>query len=69
MKAIGTNRKLVNVAAPAACQESDAIAGGCIERIAVAAYYRAQARGFAPGREVDDWLAAEREICAQGDGI
>ena len=31
-------------------------------RIAVSAYYRAEARGFAPGYEMDDWLAAEREI-------
>lgn len=26
------------------------------------AYFRAQQRGFAPGFELDDWLAAEREI-------
>ena len=31
-------------------------------RIAVAAYLRAQARGFDPGFELDDWLAAEREV-------
>ena len=30
--------------------------------IAQAAYYRAEKRGFAPGRELDDWLAAESEI-------
>lgn len=30
--------------------------------IAEAAYYRAQKRGFAAGHELDDWLAAEREI-------
>jgi hypothetical protein len=29
---------------------------------AEAAYYRAERRGFAPGRELDDWLAAETEI-------
>ena len=27
-----------------------------------AAYLRAQARGFAPGREVEDWIAAEQEV-------
>lgn len=32
--------------------------------IAEAAYYRAEKRGFAPGREMDDWLAAEAEIAA-----
>ena len=30
--------------------------------IAEAAYYRAMRRGFAAGGEMDDWLAAEREI-------
>jgi hypothetical protein len=27
----------------------------------MAAYYKALARGFAPGHELDDWLAAEKE--------
>ena len=31
-------------------------------RISDAAYYRAQRRGFEPGREWDDWFEAEREI-------
>lgn len=30
-------------------------------RIAVSAYYKAQARGFEPGNELEDWLAAEAE--------
>lgn len=30
--------------------------------IAEAAYYRAQARGFAPGYELEDWVAAEQEV-------
>jgi hypothetical protein len=30
--------------------------------IAEAAYYRSAARGFVPGHELDDWLAAEAEI-------
>jgi len=29
--------------------------------IAEAAYYRAERRGFEPGYEIDDWLAAEAE--------
>lgn len=29
------------------------------DRIATAAYFLASARGFTPGRELDDWLAAE----------
>lgn len=32
-----------------------------IAHIAVSAYYKAQARGFQPGHELDDWLAAEAE--------
>ncbi len=36
-----------------------------VERmIAEAAYYRAEKRSFAPGFELEDWLAAEREILA-----
>jgi hypothetical protein len=31
-------------------------------RIALAAFYRAKARGFAPGGELEDWLEAEREV-------
>jgi len=33
-------------------------------QIAECAYYRAEARGFAPGRELDDWLEAERSLLA-----
>jgi hypothetical protein len=36
--------------------------------ISVAAYFKAEARYFAPGRELDDWLAAEnnyvKNVCA-----
>lgn len=32
--------------------------------IAQAAYFRAQRRGFAPGHELEDWLAAEQEVYA-----
>jgi len=30
--------------------------------IAIAAYFLAEARGFAPGGEESDWLRAERQI-------
>lgn len=30
--------------------------------IALAAYHKAEQREFAPGHEVDDWLAAERDV-------
>ncbi len=32
------------------------------EQIAALAYMKAEARGFAPGHEMDDWLEAEREV-------
>jgi hypothetical protein len=32
------------------------------QEIAKAAYYRAQARGFAPGYEEQDWLEAEKAV-------
>lgn len=32
------------------------------EMVRTAAYYRAQRRGFAPGYEWEDWLAAEAEV-------
>lgn len=32
--------------------------------IAEAAYFRAEKRGFAPGHESEDWLAAEAEVDA-----
>ncbi|WGZ92902.1 MAG: DUF2934 domain-containing protein [Candidatus Thiothrix putei] len=31
-------------------------------KVKVAAYYKAQARGFKPGNELEDWLEAETEI-------
>lgn len=36
-------------------------------RIAEAAYWRAERRGFVAGQELDDWLAAEQEIDAQDE--
>lgn len=49
-----TRRKTVAESAPADQDRS--------EQIAVAAYFKAQARGFAPGQELDDWLQAESEL-------
>ena len=36
------------------------------EHISRAAYFRAAARGFMPGGELDDWLEAEQEIRRTG---
>ena len=38
------------------------------ELIAVAAYYRAEKRGFAQGSELDDWLQAEVEYNSGQNG-
>lgn len=35
------------------------------ELISEAAYFRAEARGFVPGSDLDDWLDAEAEIDGQ----
>lgn len=37
-------------------------AGSYHAEVACAAYYIAEARGFEPGHELDDWLAAEHQI-------
>lgn len=41
------------------------IAGDRHSKLAEAAYVRAEQRGFAPGHELEDWLAAEPEIDQQ----
>jgi Protein of unknown function (DUF2934) len=38
------------------------------QRIAEAAYWRAERRGFKPGHELEDWLEAEREVDTQRGG-
>lgn len=35
------------------------------ELVRLAAYFRAERRGFSPGYEVEDWLAAELEVSAK----
>jgi len=42
--------------------DSGSDAAGREARIALAAFYLAEARGFYPGRELDDWLQAEGQI-------
>jgi Protein of unknown function (DUF2934) len=33
--------------------------------IALRAYYKAEARGYEPGHEIQDWLDAEAEVMAE----
>src|SRR5688572_10541227 len=49
---------------PATGDASAADRGETREQIALRAYYLAEERGFASGREVDDWLEAERQVNA-----
>ena len=37
------------------------------EDIAVAAYFKAEKRGFEPGHDVEDWLEAETELTENQD--
>lgn len=33
-----------------------------VSRIAISAYFKAEARGYEPGHEIQDWLEAEAEV-------
>jgi hypothetical protein len=55
-------RKREQEAAPPAARNDDERR----ERVAVAAYYNAERRGFEPGGETDDWLEAERQVDGRG---
>jgi hypothetical protein len=48
--------------ASATAPKADHTAKSRHEAIAQAAYFLAEARGFERGRELEDWLAAERQI-------
>lgn len=47
---------------PATVVSKAATGADVAKMIAEAAYYKAQARGFAPGHDESDWLSAERDI-------
>lgn len=67
MKPSGTTRKTRGKTAISANNDLEILSGSgpSPEHIAVSAYFKAQARGFASGQELDDWLAAEKECSAQ----
>jgi len=52
-----TSRRAAPVRAPQPLEPTEREA-----MIAEAAYYRAEMRGFAAGHELEDWLAAERQV-------
>jgi hypothetical protein len=39
------------------------------EKIAELAYYKAEARCFEPGHEIEDWIAAEGEVGGQASTV
>ena len=53
--------KKSNGAAKQAAVMADMNMPTCDDSIAIAAYFRAEQRGFAPGDELADWLQAEAE--------
>ena len=62
--AAGVGQAAGTTSAPAGARLSDAERQ---RRIAEAAYRKAQERGFSGGRQLDDWLDAEREL-DEGEG-
>ena len=64
VKAMATKHKTSGKPTPSAIMESatSSDAKSRLDRIAAAAFYKAEARGFVPGRELEDWLEAEAEF-------
>jgi hypothetical protein len=64
VKAIESKRKISGKAATRTSVENDRSTDteDRQDHIATAAYYKAEARGFASGLETDDWLEAEMEF-------
>jgi len=67
MKTNLSESKINNNAVPEAIIDSESApdVGDRLQRIEAAAYYKAEARGFVPGMEIDDWLQAEIEVDAE----
>ncbi|MFA6310684.1 MAG: DUF2934 domain-containing protein [Sterolibacterium sp.] len=64
MKTTATKQKASGKATPGVPMKMDAPPGteDRLAYIATAAYYKAEARGFMPGQELDDWLEAEAKF-------
>jgi len=55
-------------AKPRAAKTQQKVPSDLNKLVAEAAYYRAQQRGFTPGHELDDWIAAEAEVRRRAEG-
>jgi hypothetical protein len=66
-KATAPRKAVTETAGAPANAGAPATAGGPdrAELVRLAAYFRAERRGFTPGYEVADWLAAELEVSAK----
>jgi hypothetical protein len=64
----GAAKKVAPAKTAAARRPPKAVPSVPVDResmVRMAAYLRAERRGFAPGYEIEDWLAAEAEIGAR----
>lgn len=66
-RSVGSGTKSSAAAPMAPSHGADTSSVPFEQMIAEAAYYRAEKRGFEAGHEVEDWLAAEREIAARAE--
>lgn len=62
MKTSRVQRKATNSSTATSQQKTSTAPGqNLADQIAITAYLKAEARGFEPGHELEDWLAAEAE--------
>lgn len=62
MKTSKVQSKSANSPAATSRQQTSSARGQkSADQIAITAYLKAEARGFEPGHELEDWLAAEAE--------
>jgi hypothetical protein len=66
-KAVAPSKAAATPVAPKAPTAARVRAGNPdrTELVRMTAYFRAERRGFAPGYEVEDWLAAEAEVAGK----
>lgn len=62
----GSAQQKVSVAGPQP-EQAPIVSEERHRRVAEAAYYLAERRGFKPGQEIDDWLEAEKTIVVLSD--
>lgn len=67
MEFLMTNQKMTENPIPVIGLEftSNLIGEDLCHQIAIRAYYKAEARGYEPGYEIQDWLDAEAEVMSE----